>query len=159
MKTLKVLAILGFLAAVIGNIVSLFRSFQTMPTWVIPIFICMLPLGIAAFISCMKMGFKTNIWGKRKQWEFITACCPKWASKVALGLFVYFLIFCALIAIRDGGSKVSIQSACQLLSSGAMYFYFFIAMFFHASDESINRSYVEPGRGSDAAKDTAPHTP
>jgi len=159
MKTLKVLAILGFSAAAIGNIVSLFRSFQTLPTWEISTVICIFPLGIAAIIGCMKMGFKTGSWGRRKQWEYVTARSPKWTTKVAMGLFVYFLFLFALMAIMSGGSKLSPQSECQLLSSCAMYFYFFIAMFFHALDGGINMSYVEPGRGSDAAKDAAPPTP
>lgn len=144
MKTLKVLAILGFGAAVIGNLVSLFRPIQTMPTWDISIFICMFPLGIATFIGCMKMGFKTGIWGRRKQWEYITSRCPKWAPKVAMGLFVYFLSLFALMAIRNGGSKLSTQNASQLFTSGAMNFYFFIAMFFHASDEVINSNKGTP---------------
>lgn len=136
LKILKAIAITGFLFAAIGQIISIFLQSQVMPKWGIPIIIGIFPLGVAGIFACMRIGGTKGIWGREKQWEYISDKCPKWTKKAAIGLFVYYLFLFAVSIAKQASGGTSTQSLNPFFQTcaGAMVFYFVLAMVFHAAN-------------------------
>jgi len=135
LKILKAIAITGFLSAAIGQIISIFLPSQEMPKWGIPVFVGIFPLGFAGIFACVRIGRSKGIWGRDKQWEYISGKCPKWTKKAAIGLFVYYLSLFALSIAKPTSGSASAQSISPLFQActAAMVFYFILAMVFHAT--------------------------
>jgi hypothetical protein len=94
-------------------------------------------VGFLAVFACMRIGKRTGIWGRDKQYKYVTDSSPKWTNRVAIGLLAYEVISFCLMMWRQTDPKMPKHELDPffMMCASAVPAYGVMALVFHAAEK------------------------